>query len=153
MRMEDTFTVAAPVEIVWNTVIDPTRLGQCLPGCESIKRVDDTHYEATMAVKIQFMTLRFFTRGELKDTDPPRHLTVVMDGRPIALAGVFRAQLRAELIPTNGSTEMHYELDLRMTGRLASLGEAIMRKTVEQSAREFVTKVRALVEDTPAVQS
>lgn len=153
MRIQDTFVVAAPVETVWDMLIDPARLGQCLPGCESIRRLDDTHYEATIAVKIQFMTLRFFARGELTEMDPPRHLTAVMDGKPTALAGVFRAELEADLAPAAGGTEIAYELNLQLTGRLASLGEAIMRKTVEQSAREFVANVRALVEeDAPSVQ-
>ena len=66
------------------------------------------------------------------------------------MAGAFRARVTLELEPDAGAVEpgqttiIHYAMDLTMLGRLASLGEAIVRTTSQKMTREFAENVSRL---------
>ena len=52
MKLEQSFTVEAPVERVWLALIDVERIAPCLPGAETTG-VDDTGaYQGTFTVKL-----------------------------------------------------------------------------------------------------
>lgn len=146
MQLTGKFIIHESIEKVWDVVVDPLQLGACIPGCEQMQKIDETHYEATISVKIQFMTLKFHAKGELVEAEKPTRLVIAMNGKPFALAGIFQAELEVLLLDKESETEVSYQLQLQMTGRLASLGEAIMRKTVEQSAKEFSDNLKSFIE-------
>lgn len=146
MILSGTLTVAAPIEQVWRVFLDPTQLCRAVPGCEEARQVDETHYDAVLAVKVQFMTIRSRARGTLLEAEEPHHLSVELIGEPLAMAGAFRARLGVELASVEGGTTVEYTLDLTMLGRLASLGEAIIRGTAQRQTAQFAANLAAMFE-------
>lgn len=144
MKLNGTVTVNAPQEEVWHLFMDPTQLCRVIPGCEQARQLDETHYEAILSIKVQFMTIRSNARGTLLETEPPRHLVAEMMGEPMKMAGAFRVRLTVDLIPIDNATNVQYTMDLTMLGRLASLGEAIVRSTAKQLSRQFAENVSKL---------
>lgn len=144
MKVEGTLTVAAPVEEVWPVFLDPARLCLAVPGCESARRIDETHYEATLSVKVQFMTIRSLARGTVLEAMEPHHLVVELVGEPIAMAGAFLARLTVDLSALDATTHIAYTLDLTMMGRLASLGEAIVRTTAQRQSSQLAANLAAM---------
>lgn len=144
MKLNGTITVNTPREEVWKLFMDPVQLAKVVPGCESARQLDETHYEAVMAVKVQFMTIRSKAQGTLLESDPPRHLVAELVGEPTAMAGAFRARLTIDLAAAEQATSIHYVMDLTMLGRLASLGEAIVRSTSQRLSDQFVQNVSQL---------
>ncbi len=145
--------VNAPCEHVWQIFMDPARLGRVIPGCEEAQQVDATHYSARLAVRVQFMTIRAQARGTLLEADAPRHLVAEMVGEPLAMAGAFRAHLIVDLTPVEGGTEVDYTIELTMLGRLATLGEAMIRATSRRLAAEFAQNVARLFQDERPTQA
>ena len=144
MKLNGTVTVNAPQEEVWRLFMDPTQLCRVLPGCEGARQLDETHYEAVLSVKVQFMTIRSKAQGRLLETKAPRHLVAELMGEPMAMAGAFRVQLTVDLVPVANGTTVQYTMDLTMLGRLASLGEAIVRSTAQQLSAQFADNVSKL---------
>lgn len=144
MKLTGAVTVNAPQEEVWQLFLDPVQLCRVIPGCEQAQLLDDTHYEAVLAVKVQFMTIRSKARGTLLEAEEPRHLVGELMGEPIAMAGAFRARLSVDLAPAGNATDVRYVMDLTMLGRLASLGEAIVRSTSQQLTKQFAENVSKL---------
>ena len=93
MQLSDAFEIAARKEDVWSVFMDAEKLAACVPGCKDIRTISPTKYEATMEVKIQFMTITFKATGELKEAVEGETLHVEMIGQPLALAGLFRNRL------------------------------------------------------------
>lgn len=141
MKLNGAVIVNAPMEKVWNLFIDPTQLCRVIPGCEQARQLDETHYEAVLSVKVQFMTIRSNARGTLLKAEPPQHLVVELMGEPVAMAGAFRAQVSIDLSAIADATNVQYAMDLTMLGRLASLGEAIVRSTSRQLTAQFANNV------------
>lgn len=147
MKLQGSVTVPAAREKVWKLFLDPEQLCKVIPGCEQTRQVDETLYEAVLAVKIQFMTIRSKAKGSILTAEEPRLLVGELIGEPLAMAGAFRARVTLELEPVDGDAEataIHYSMDLTMLGRLASLGEAIVRTTSQKLTKEFAENVSQL---------
>src|ERR671932_600723 len=52
MKLEQSFTVAAPVEQVWEALVDVDRVAPCLPGAQITGRDDEGNYKGTFSVKL-----------------------------------------------------------------------------------------------------
>lgn len=150
MKLDGALTVPAPIEEVWAVFMDPTRLCPAVPGCEQVDQIDATHYDAVMAVKVQFMTVRARAHGTLVEAEQPRHLAVELVGEQIAMAGAFRALLTVDLDTVDTGTHLAYTLDVTMLGRLASLGEAMVRTTARRQAEQFATNLAELFAGPPS---
>jgi len=144
MKLKGEVTVNASQEEVWHLFMDPTQLCQVIPGCEQARQLDETHYEAVLSIKVQFMTIRSKALGTVLEAEAPRHLVGEMVGEPVSMAGAFRARMTIDLAPVDSVTNVQYEMDLTMLGRLASLGEAIIRSTSKHLTAEFAENVAQL---------
>ena len=144
MKLQGSVTVNAPQERVWQVLIDPVQLCKVIPGCEQARQLDATHYEALLSVKVQFMTIRSRAKGTLLEADAPRHLVGELVGEPTSMAGAFRARVTIDLTPVNDATSIRYAMDLTLLGRLASLGEAMVRSISQQLTRQFAENLATL---------
>ena len=52
MKLEQSFDVRAPVERVWETLVDVERVAPCLPGAEITEAGDDGTYRGTFSVRL-----------------------------------------------------------------------------------------------------
>jgi carbon monoxide dehydrogenase subunit G len=138
--------VSVPRPRLWEVFEDPAALARVLPGCESLEADGPGRYRGVLATRLQFLTLRADATAVLRDLRPPDALTLVLDGRPRGLAGSFSATIPIRLDEVSESvTDVEYEVDLAMTGRLAAFGTPILRDTMRRQVRELVANVEALV--------
>lgn len=144
MKVQGMVTVNAPQEKVWQVLLDPVQLCKVIPGCEQARQLDATHYEALLSLKVQFMTIRSQAKGTIVEAIAPRHLVGELVGEPTSMAGAFRAGVTIDLAPSNGATSIRYDMDLTLLGRLASLGEAIVRSTSQQLSRQLADNLTQL---------
>lgn len=146
MHIAESFQVARPQEEVWSVFGDPVQLAACVPGIETVDVVDESHYSAVMVLKVTFMTLRFQVQGELVEQDAPSHMLIDLSGEPAAFAGAFQASLTVDMSDVDGGTQVSYAVEAHLTGRLASLGEALLNATAAQMGREFASNLKARLE-------
>jgi len=41
MQILGKFTVKAPIQTLWNTLLEPETIGTCLPGAEKVEKIDE----------------------------------------------------------------------------------------------------------------
>ena len=145
MKIADTFLIEAPKSAVWDVFMDVAKLAGCVPGCNRLVARSETEYEADMEVKTKFMTIGFKANGQLKHFTEGEELVVEMTGKPLKLAGLFRTRLTVRLEERDAAaTAVAYDMDVQMSGRLASLGDVMMRGTVVDASRQFAANVQRL---------
>ena len=74
MKLENEFTVPAPVDRAWEVLLDLERVAPCLPGAAIDGREGDAH-TGTMTVKIGPITARYKGTVKIEESDeagPPR---------------------------------------------------------------------------------
>ena len=52
MIIEGKFTVKAPIQKLWDMLLEPETLARCLPGAEKIEKIDEKTYDAVVKQKV-----------------------------------------------------------------------------------------------------
>ena len=80
MKLEQSFEVAAPLERVWEALIDVERVAPCLPGAAVTGRNDDGSYNGTFKVKIGPTSASYTGKLKMEQVDESVH-TATMDAQ------------------------------------------------------------------------
>jgi uncharacterized protein len=143
---EEEFTVGASPDAVWDFLLDPTRVAPCLPGCDSVEVEDTTTYRVRLTVKVGFLSTTQNLKVEIVESDRPRHLVSLARGEDRKLASQVEVRNTLDLAPaTAAGTLVHYRSEVRVLGRLGSVGDAVMKVKAKQLAGEFAANVRAAI--------
>jgi carbon monoxide dehydrogenase subunit G len=135
----DTVEVGASPEAIWAMLDDPDALARILPGCESIVREAPDRFKAVIASKVRFMTIRSDVEATLLDADRPRHLRLLLEGRPRGLGGSFVASIPfdIEALGPNRS-RVRYSLSLELSGSLSAFGGAALAEPLRAQIGELI---------------
>jgi len=143
---EEEFTVGAAPDAVWDFLLDPTRLAPCLPGCESVEVEDAMTYRVRLTVKVGFLSTTQNLKVEIVESERPRHLVSVARGEDRKLASQVEVKNTLDLAAGAASgTRVRYRSEVRVLGRLGSVGDAVMKVKAKQLAGEFAANVRAAI--------
>ena len=147
MHFEGTVEIAAPRDKVWAFVIDPTQVGQCGPGVESVEAVDDRHFKAKAKVGVGFITAKFHADGEMIIIAAPEHAEVKVHGQAPGTAADAVATIKLSQGAADGSTTMDWSAEVNISGTLASVGarliEGTANKLIAQTFACMKTKLEA----------
>ncbi len=144
---EEEFTVQASPDAVWDFLLDPTRLAACIPGCESLQVEDATTYRVRLTVKVGFLSTTQDLRLTITEADRPRRLVAVGRGEDRTLASHVEVRSALDLAPAPANaTLVRYRSEVRVLGRLGSVGDAVMQVKARQLAGDFAASVRGALE-------
>ncbi len=132
IEIEKEFEVEQPPEEVWDFLVDPERVVECLPGAKLVRVVDERTYEGEMGVKLGPIGVTFHgtTHFETLDRD---NLTVEMtgEGKDKRGSGSVRMSMRSKLTPRDGGgTHVYVTQSVSLSGKIASFGRGGVIKGV-----------------------
>jgi carbon monoxide dehydrogenase subunit G len=137
MKLEDTFTINAPLDVVWEFLLDIPRVSECTPGVEQVKQIEPDVYEGLLKVKVGPVSAAFSGRVSIVERLASERMVARIEGRDKATASNVKATFTADLKPEGGSTLISYGLDVTLRGRLAQFGAAVVQGTAKKMAGEF----------------
>ena len=128
MKLEHSFEVAAPVQRVWEALIDVEYVAPCLPGAAVTGRDDDGSYRGTFTVKLGPTTAAYNGVLRIGEVDEAAHRATLhargTDKRGQGGATATIVNTVTEAGP--GTTRVQAETDFAITGRLARFGRGGM---------------------------
>lgn len=139
MDMKGSYDIAAPREAVWDALNDVDVLKACIPGCESITKHSDTELEATVSAKVGPVKAKFTGVVTLSDMDPPNGYTISGEGKGGA-AGFAKGGAKVSLADSNGGTQLSYDVNANVGGKLAQIGSRLIDSTAKKMADQFFSK-------------
>ncbi|QFU87302.1 SRPBCC family protein [Amycolatopsis sp. YIM 10] len=126
MRLDHRFTVPAPVDEVWQAVLDPERVAPCMPGA-SLTEVDGDAFSGTVKVKLGPISLTYKGKGEFLEKDAEsRKVVIKASGKDARGAGTAAATVTVTLHEEDGATVGEVATDLKVTGRPAQFGRGMI---------------------------
>ncbi len=145
MRLEGTYTFAAPRTAVWDALMDPTVLANALPGGEAMEKTGDNDYKAIMNVKIGPVQGKFEGKITLADIVPLTQYTMKVDGQgaPGYVAGEGQLVLTDQ---DGGGTLLSYTGDVQVGGRIAGLGQRLVESTAKSLTRQGLAALDQMIQ-------
>ena len=151
MEIEKTLTVAAAPQRVWELLLDPSVMGSCVPGMQSIDVLSPTEYVALMHVKIAFVSAKFKLRTTIVEQREPTYLRAEGTGEDASVASSLKQHSEIFLTPADGGgTELRIKVNVDVLGRLGTFGLSVMKTKADRMWEEFGNKLRARIDGTEA---
>ncbi|TFB68348.1 SRPBCC family protein [Cryobacterium sp. Hz9] len=146
MQLDSTFTVIAPVDTVWNTLMDFERVAGCVPGAQILNKLSDDNYQVGMKVKLGPVTMQY--RGQMNvDERDVEGLRAVFSGKAQETRGQGTAQATVTLVlvETDGVTRGTVSADLSLSGKAAAMGKGVISSVTEQMMALFAGNLQDLI--------
>lgn len=136
MEMTGSHLIPASRETVWNALNDPDVLRACIPGCKELEKTSDTEMTATVVAKVGPVKATFKGDVTLENLDPPTSYSIVGEGKG-GIAGFAKGGANVTLTDADGGTQLDYEVDAKVGGKLAALGSRLIDSTAKKLAGDF----------------
>jgi len=138
MKLENEFTVKAPLERAWQTMLDIERVAPCVPGASLLGRVGEREYEGTITVKVGPVAVTFKGRVRLEEVAEAAHRVVMQAmGKDVRGQDTVSATVVSLMDAADGATHVRVETDMRIAGRLAQFGRGIMQSVAARLMDQF----------------
>lgn len=146
MELSGERRLPANKEMVWDALNDPEVLRSAIPGCDSLEKLSETNFEATVTSKIGPVKAKFKGGITLSDIDAPNSYTITGEGK--GATGFAKGGAKVRLEDDGDGTLLSYEVTANVGGKLAQLGSRLIDGVARKLADEFFDAFAARIEET-----
>ncbi|RZV43446.1 MAG: membrane oxidoreductase [Acidimicrobiales bacterium] len=137
MKIENSFTVDAPVDEAWALLTNIPEIAPCLPGAK-LSGEEDGVYKGAVKVKVGPVTAEYRGTAEFVEKDDVAHKAVINGkGRDSRGAGNAQALITAEMQQVGDQTQVDIVTDLKISGKVAQFGRGVMQDVSEKLLGQF----------------
>jgi uncharacterized protein len=150
MKLENEFTVPAPVERAWEVLLDVERVAPCLPGA-TLEGSEGDEHKGTMTIRIGPITARYSGTVKIEEADESAHRAVMRaQARDARGQGTAAATITSTMEEVEGGTRVHVETDMRVTGPVAQFGRGVMQDVSAKLMGRFADCLAEQIAGAPA---
>src|SRR5262249_41093168 len=147
-KLEGSYDIPAPRDLVWAAFLDPEQLRKAIPGCEKLEAVGNDEYKATMKVGVAAVKGTFEGKVRLSDKKPPESYKMAVEGS--GAPGFIRGETVITLAEANGGTRVSYTADVQVGGLIAGVGQRMLGGISKMMADQFFTRMGQLLTQSSA---
>jgi len=138
MELENTFTVAAPVDDAWRLLNDVPAVVPCMPGAELLETVGDDAWKAALQVKLGPIALRFAADVTRTERDDEAHRVVLaVKAREAKGRGTAEATITSTVAGEDGGAHVRLVTDLALRGAVAQYGRGVVADVSSRLTEQF----------------
>lgn len=141
MQLKGNLFIEADRAKVFAAIRDPHVMVGCIEGVSELEEIADSHFRASMEIRVGFMRLKFKIDVELLEVIPHERVRLQIQGRTIGLVGRLRATSDTTLTDSGDGTTLNYVTELVFTGKLGSIGQAAIRAKSSELEKQFASNL------------
>jgi carbon monoxide dehydrogenase subunit G len=148
MELRSSFTVHAPVERVWATLMDIERVAGCLPGAEVLGKMSEDAYQLGVKVKLGPVTMAYRGNLDVAQRDEVNHRAVLSgQAKETRGQGTAKATATMTLTEVGGVTTGVIDTDLSLSGKAAAMGKSVIGSVSEQLMKQFANNLQSMIDE------
>ena len=138
MRLENSFEVAAPVDVTWRMLNDVPVILPCMPGAELAETVSENAWKARLHVKLGPISLQFVADVSREEIDEQsRRVVLLTKAREARGRGSADARIESSVTGTGAGTRVDVATDLELRGAVAQYGRGILTDVASSLTTQF----------------
>ena len=154
MKIEETNIVRAPIQDMWDFLLDLEKVAFCVPGCEKVEPLGNNSYLVGAAVKIGPIASKFSLKITIVEMRAPNYLLVAMEGDDAKTRSRVNAKITMNLESiSENEARVNHMIEVVLRGILGKYGEGIIKRKADSLGKVFAEKLRAQVEIEPIEDS
>jgi uncharacterized protein len=144
MLIENSFDVPAPIDYVWNYMLDVEKVVVCMPGAQLTETVDDSNYKGKITIKLGPVSLSFNGKVSIEERDESAH-RVVMKGSGMEQRGKGAASATITSTLEEGPTGTLVKVvqDIKVQGQAAQFSRGMMQDVSSKLTKQFAECLKA----------
>lgn len=143
MELSHEFTVPTGVEETWAHFEDIAAVAECFPGAQVTSAEGDT-FAGSVKVKLGPIALVYNGTGTFVEKDEvAKRFVVDAKGKDKRGNGTAGAHVTVSMTDADGSTDVHVQTDLAITGKPAQFGRGVMQDVSDKLLGQFVDCLEA----------
>jgi carbon monoxide dehydrogenase subunit G len=153
MRFENRFDVDAPLEEVWDALLDVERVAPTVPGAQVLEQTGEDAYKVAIKVKVGPMSMTYRGEVEIVERDEAAHRAVMKArAKESRGQGTANADVTMELTGSNGRTAATVVTDVELSGKVATMGQGVLQDVSGRLVGTFAENLAAMLArgDAPA---
>jgi carbon monoxide dehydrogenase subunit G len=143
MKIDNEFTVSAPIAQAWAVLSDMEQVVPLMPGAQ-LTGQDGDDFLGKVKIKVGPVTTEFAGKAHFVERDEATHRAIV-DGRGKEARGTGNAAavVTLQLHEAGDQTRVTVETDLKIVGKLAQFGSSMLQQVSEKLLGQFVDALEA----------
>ena len=158
MDFENTFTVKAPIEEVYEALLDLERVAPAMPGAQVLEKTGEDSYKVAIKVKLGPVSMTYRGDVTIVEKDPASHRAVLdVKAREARGQGMANAHVTMALREEGGATVGTMNAKVQLAGKAAAMGRGIIEDVSKRLVTTFAGNLESIVgtselapEETPA---
>ena len=150
MKIEDSFTVDAPISEAWELLTNIPEIAPCLPGAKLTDETDGV-YSGGIKIKVGPVTSEYKGSASFVEKDDETYKAVIDGkGRDVRGAGNAQALITAQMFAEGDQTRVEISTDLKVSGKVAQFGRGVMQDVSTKLLGQFATCLEAKINEPEA---
>jgi carbon monoxide dehydrogenase subunit G len=143
LMFEGTYELTVDQKTIWNFIIDPARIGKCLPDLKSLEVESENESIAIIRVGVGPIRTDFKFRIETVEKQPNSHLRLKSAGT--GSGSSINLDVVIDLRERLGGCTLFYKSDVKVGGIMAGLGQRLMKDTADKTIAGIFECIRKQV--------
>jgi uncharacterized protein len=141
MKIEGSYIIKAPRELLYQLMINPEILQRCVPGCQSLEAAEDGSFKMTLKAGVGSIKGVFTGSIKLGEMREPEHYKMIVDAK--GSPGFLKGEGLIVLIDQNEETMVNYSGDVNVGGTIAGVGQRMVQSTAKMMTGQFFAAIDA----------
>jgi len=135
MKLNGSYKLNVKKEIVWEALNDANILKQCIPGCETFEKENDTSFKVSATNQIGPMNATF--SGNVLLSNIVKNESYTLSGEGHSSVGFANGRADVKILEENEITILSYEVNLNVGGKIAQLGSRLINGVAKKMSDYF----------------
>ncbi len=131
-------------EFLWNAIIDPKILKECIPGCHKMEELADGEYNIVLNLKVGAVGGSFNGKVKLTDQNQPIYCKLHLSGAGTLGTGKGYAKIIIEE-KVKGASLMSYEGEGEVGGLVAGVGQRVILGVAKHLVKKFFSSFKIIL--------
>lgn len=125
---------------VWQSLWNIEEIARCIEGCRDVRVLEpERRYAATVVERVGPFSVTVEMELEVVESEPGRRLVIEASGKDGRLGTRVRWRGAIALNPEgDGRTSLEVRLHAEVRGKIASLGEGLVKRKAQEGLQKFL---------------
>lgn len=140
MKVKGNYTLNAPIDKVWEFLMDPNSIAKVLPGCKSLEETQPDTFSGTLEIGIAAVKGSYSGSVQLLDKEPPNSYRMLIDGN--GKRGFVKGEAAVGLeAQDEAATILTYDADTQVGGLIANVGQRMLSGAAKMVIKQSLKKL------------
>ncbi len=140
MKSQGSFTLNAPIDKVWEFLMDPESMAKVLPGCEALEETGPDTFTGTLKIGVAAVKGTYSGSVQLLDKTAPTRYRMLIDGN--SKRGFVKGEATVELAAQNEATVLTYDAETQVGGLIANVGQRMVGGAAKRIINQSLEKLQ-----------